>query len=117
MASRNDVTGDSLISKGPTDAYRDGWDRIFGKKKDMDTCNIFTGFCLAVSETYTDNEGEFTVPESTLCFENEHLADRFIEKYTRDRAQTPARRFDKIGTIELNQDQYQFMLKSGMVTL
>ena len=32
MTSKNDVTGDPLISKSPTDSYRDGWDRIFGKK-------------------------------------------------------------------------------------
>ena len=31
MATRNDVTGDSIASKPSTDAYRDGWDRIFGK--------------------------------------------------------------------------------------
>lgn len=29
----NDVTGQKLISKTPTDAYREGWDRIFANKK------------------------------------------------------------------------------------
>lgn len=29
---RNDVTGDSLISRASTDAFRDGWDRIFQKR-------------------------------------------------------------------------------------
>lgn len=33
MAGRNDITGDALISKTATESYRDGWDRIFGKKK------------------------------------------------------------------------------------
>lgn len=33
MATKNDITGDSLISKTNTDAYRDNYDRIFGKKK------------------------------------------------------------------------------------
>lgn len=33
MTSRNDITGDSLTSKPSNDAFRDGWDRIFGKKK------------------------------------------------------------------------------------
>lgn len=28
----NDVTGDSLTTKTTTDAYRDNWERIFGKK-------------------------------------------------------------------------------------
>lgn len=31
MIARNDITGDSLISKSSNDAYRDGYDRIFGK--------------------------------------------------------------------------------------
>lgn len=33
MAARNDITGDSIQTKKPSDAYRDGWDRIFGKNK------------------------------------------------------------------------------------
>jgi len=32
MTARNDITGDAIQTKGSTDAYRDGWDRIFGKK-------------------------------------------------------------------------------------
>lgn len=30
--SRNDVTGDRLVTKVGTSAYSEGWDRIFGKK-------------------------------------------------------------------------------------
>ena len=33
MASRNDVTGDELKSRGNSDAYQSGYDRIWGKKK------------------------------------------------------------------------------------
>lgn len=33
--SRNDITGDELKSKTPTEKYRDGWDRIFGQKKEQ----------------------------------------------------------------------------------
>jgi len=33
MTSKNDVTGDELVSKAVTDAYREGYDRIFGSKK------------------------------------------------------------------------------------
>lgn len=32
MASRNDVTGDSLVSKTSNEQYRSNYDRIFGKK-------------------------------------------------------------------------------------
>lgn len=34
MTSKNDITGDSLTTKATSDKYRDGWDRIFGKKDD-----------------------------------------------------------------------------------
>jgi len=30
--SKNDITGDNLVSKKNTDSYRDNFDRIFGKK-------------------------------------------------------------------------------------
>ena len=36
MATKNDITGDTLKSKGQSKAYDDGWDRIFGKKDDAD---------------------------------------------------------------------------------
>ena len=32
MTSRNDITGDAIKTKGASGAYRDGWDRIFGRK-------------------------------------------------------------------------------------
>jgi hypothetical protein len=37
MATKNDVTGDSIRSKLPSKAYSDNWDRIFGKKKAKQT--------------------------------------------------------------------------------
>lgn len=33
MRTKNDITGDALVTKPSSDAYRDGWDRIFGKKE------------------------------------------------------------------------------------
>jgi hypothetical protein len=35
----NEATGDSLVTKAATDAYRDGWDRIF-KKKGEDSVDL-----------------------------------------------------------------------------
>jgi hypothetical protein len=32
MATKNDITGDSIQTKAASDAYRDNWERIFGKK-------------------------------------------------------------------------------------
>jgi hypothetical protein len=34
MASKNDVTGDTLVSRYNSDQYRSNWGRIFGKKTD-----------------------------------------------------------------------------------
>lgn len=33
MAAKNDITGDSIQTRGVSDAYRDNYDLIFGKKK------------------------------------------------------------------------------------
>lgn len=30
--AKNDITGDIIATKKPSDAYRDGWERIFGNK-------------------------------------------------------------------------------------
>lgn len=32
MATKNDVTGDTIQTKLPSDAYRQNWEKIFGKK-------------------------------------------------------------------------------------
>lgn len=32
MPTRNDITGDTIVTKSTGNAYREGWDRIFGKK-------------------------------------------------------------------------------------
>lgn len=33
MVARNDITGDAIQTKGVSNAYRDNYDLIFGKKK------------------------------------------------------------------------------------
>lgn len=40
MTARNDITGDAIATKGTTDAYRDNYDRIFGKKKQQLVADI-----------------------------------------------------------------------------
>jgi hypothetical protein len=40
MTSRNDITGDAIATKGTSDAYRDNYDRIFGKKRPQLTEDI-----------------------------------------------------------------------------
>ena len=42
MTSKNDVTGDSLITKAPTDAYRANYDSIFKKSKQEDALQELT---------------------------------------------------------------------------
>lgn len=34
MATKNDITGDSISTKQVSDKYRDNYDRIFGKGKE-----------------------------------------------------------------------------------
>ena len=31
--ARNDITGNALRTKPPSDKYNEGWEKIFGKKK------------------------------------------------------------------------------------
>jgi hypothetical protein len=35
MIAKNDITGDKLASRGTTEAYRNNYDQIFGKKKQL----------------------------------------------------------------------------------
>ena len=35
MTTKNDITNDSLITKAPTDAYRNNYDAIFNKKHEL----------------------------------------------------------------------------------
>jgi hypothetical protein len=37
MVAKNDITGDSIKTKGVTNNYRDNYDLIFGKKKQDNT--------------------------------------------------------------------------------
>lgn len=40
MTSKNDITGDEIKSKTNSDAYRDGWERIFGNKDKKDNAHV-----------------------------------------------------------------------------
>lgn len=40
MTARNDITGDSIASRPSSDAYRDNYDRIFGKKNTAQSGSI-----------------------------------------------------------------------------
>lgn len=33
MTAKNPITGDDLISRAPTEEYKAGWERIFGREK------------------------------------------------------------------------------------
>lgn len=33
MTTKNEITGDSLITRASSEAYRNNWDKIFGTKK------------------------------------------------------------------------------------
>lgn len=35
--SKNDITGDSLVTKPATAAYQEGWERTFGKRPELET--------------------------------------------------------------------------------
>ncbi len=37
MATKNDITGDSIVSKKNSKAYQDNWELIFGNKKPLES--------------------------------------------------------------------------------
>ncbi|MCX7594194.1 MAG: hypothetical protein N2235_10600 [Fischerella sp.] len=38
--SKNDITGDTIATKHSNELYRQGWERIFGKKEKMNEKNL-----------------------------------------------------------------------------
>ena len=40
MAAKNDITGDSIQTRGVSDAYRNNYDLIFGKKTKVDNTGV-----------------------------------------------------------------------------
>lgn len=64
MATTNEHTGDSLITKAPTDAYRDGWDSIFKKPKQEEALQKLTEL--------SQDLGLYTTPQiPDICFDCE----------------------------------------------
>lgn len=42
MVAKNDITGDSIMTKTVSSSYRDNYDRIFGKKPSLETLQVTT---------------------------------------------------------------------------
>jgi len=53
MSTKNDITGDSLVSKASNEAYRNNFDNIFGKKKEQQTVNEY-------DDEHDHEDGEWT---------------------------------------------------------
>jgi hypothetical protein len=56
VIAKNDVTGDELRTKAPTQAYSDGWDRIFKKEESK-----------RLWEHYCKHNGHFRVGTGESC--------------------------------------------------
>lgn len=52
--SKNDITGDSIITRGSSQAYRDNYDSIFRKPKYKIQC---AGGCKTMVEVKQEDEG------------------------------------------------------------
>ena len=53
--STNEITGDKQQTKPVTDAYRENYDKIFGKKKCQDTLNTNHAQAVDKKKTSIDN--------------------------------------------------------------
>ncbi len=56
MVARNDITGDAIQTKNVSNAYRDNYDLIFGKKKKTENEIIDEVSKLISEETLGDTE-------------------------------------------------------------
>ena len=67
MAARNDITGDLIKTKasGDKDAYAEGWDRIFGKKRATDNSSDSGRSADSERDTPLVNEDKLATPEAT----------------------------------------------------
>lgn len=63
--SKNDITGDSLVTRSSTDAYRDGWDRIF-KKPVVTSEEIVPDKSSLEYNDSSSSTGEPQCPETTV---------------------------------------------------
>lgn len=63
MTARNDITGDALITKSSTDAYREGYDRIFGKKKQATIVISMEDIPVTTPEMWAEIEAAARDPE------------------------------------------------------
>lgn len=54
MTSKNDITGDTLVTKVTSETYRDNWDRIFGKPRCV--CEACKEGVLHASDCAVHNE-------------------------------------------------------------
>lgn len=55
MATKNDITGDSIQTRGVTDTYRSNYDLIWGKKKKEKTDDVKVEENNESSDSNTDN--------------------------------------------------------------
>ena len=94
MATRNDVTGDAIVSRASNDKYADGWDRIFGKKKlsyEETTAKAETSLCVpedasGILSDYNDprwsKEKEFKLPAFTFTISAKQYEQ--VEKWLKE---------------------------------
>ena len=77
MATRNDITGDSIQTKTSSQAYRDNWDAIFGKKKEQTDLDVYNDERL-VSKFDKDGRTVFNTDTGNLSKEE---VIEFVQEY------------------------------------
>ena len=76
--TKNDITGDFLITGAASDAYRDGWERIFGNKKKIE---VVANPVLAAEDLACADEAAQVIEQA----EENRLAKNAIEQEESDR--------------------------------
>ena len=77
MTARNPITGDLIASKPLTDAYRDNWDAIFGKRVPKDDTSekhvdeIENNRHMPAVKTYFNGEPQYVQPAEVPAQEDD----------------------------------------------
>lgn len=79
--STNEITGDKQQTKPVTDAYRENYDKIFGKKKCQDTLNTNHAQAVVAETTLQSTPTTSTASVvGTCCFTTTTQEDSTIPK-------------------------------------
>lgn len=113
MTARNDITGDAIMTKSASDAYRDNYDAIFGKKKEEKKMTVKEALAKVAEDISMMSEKDFEDALTEASFGDLAVALRETSEFlaTRTRYFTHVDGFkDTTSHIELHPDGVAYII-------